>query len=267
MLKGRTPSELEDKRKKLKKIRRMLSSLAVMALLSLVGLVGYSVYVQYFFEPYPDVKLTPNDSTFWGGGVYKIEVPVDGGKVSCGTGFSIGPQLVLTNAHVVKKKDLIVKLCTDQAKESFRGQVIWVGDYKTNPLNDLAIINIGKPQERSNHYVLPLYRGSELADLEELVAFGFHLEHLNLSLMPGNVTSLSRPDKLIQHNAGINMGFSGGPLVSKKKRQVIGVVVAEEDRAEGGRVVTGIKLAIPIQAALANLPPAYRTYIGPQGKK
>ncbi len=260
MLKGRTPGELERKRKKLLKIKRALSLFAVLAGIGLLGLLGYSVYAQYIYDPYANLKIPPGYPTSWGGGVYRIQV-FEGEKVFHGTGFSIGPQLVITNAHVVKKKDTIVKLFTDSSKEVVRGQVIWVGEYSGSPLQDLAIINLGKTQERSGEYVLPLCRGADLADQEEVIALGFHMDHTNLSIQPGNITSLTRPDKLVQHSAAINMGFSGGPLISKKRKQVVGIVVAEEDRAVEGRVVTGIKLAIPVNAALANIPAMYLPHI------
>ena len=262
ILRARTPRELERKRNLLKKVNGVMTFFAILTIVGWLGILGYSIYAQFWYDPYSKSKVPVPLPRSWAGGVFKIEVS-EGGNVSYGTGFSIGPQLVITNGHVVKKQKIYVKLYTDQGKEIITGYVLWIGNYKRNVLEDIAIISIAKKRIRNQKQIFPLYRGDEIKKLDRLIALGFNSGHKNLSYVPGQVTSLTRQDRLIQHNAQINMGFSGSPLIATKNKQVIGIVVAEEDKTVGKqRLITGIKLAIPIKEVLGNIPANYGPHIG-----
>jgi len=260
-IRARTLTEVKTKQKLLLSLIRAMTLLMIVVLIGWMGILGASLYTQFYHEPYGRASVPGQIPRSWAGGVFRIEVVKKGLKTNYGTGFCIGRQLVVTNAHVVGKAGITVRLYTDAKKESMAGKVLWVGNYKNNPRMDIAVINLGKKGKRLKKQVVET-TNKPLKPGDAILALGFNLGRENMSYLKGYVTSLSRTDKLIQHDASVNMGCSGGPLISSNLKKVVGIIVAEEDAVMGKRVVTGTKLAIPIRDVIKNIPSKYRAYIG-----
>jgi len=232
----------------------------IAVLISWIGILGASLYSQFYYDPYESAKVPGQIPRSWAGGVFRIEVP-HGKKANYGTGFCIGRQLVISNAHVVGKAGITVRLFTDAQKEHIAGKVLWIGKYKKNSHMDIAVISLGSKFKRMGKQVFEL-SSKPIKPGEAVLAMGFNLGRPNLSYLRGHITSLTRPDRLIQYDASVNMGCSGGPLISSRLKKVVGVIVGEIDYAKDNRVVSGTKLAIPIGEVLKSIPQKYKAYIG-----
>ncbi|WP_051663413.1 S1C family serine protease [Alicyclobacillus macrosporangiidus] len=165
-----------------------------------------------------------------------------------GTGFLIDANGdIATNEHVVSgKKQVSVKL----GGQTYTGQVVG-----TDPMDDLAVVRISPPPG-----VRPLSLGSAkgLQPGEPVVAIGNPFQLTN-SVSAGIVSGLNRSmptesgrlmSGLIQIDAALNPGNSGGPLLDARG-QVIGINTAIESPVAG---FVGIGFAIPIDRFVALLP-------------
>lgn len=149
-----------------------------------------------------------------------------------GSGFAIGSNTVVTNAHVIgNQNDIIVK--------AYSGQEYNAAIYLFNEALDIAILSV------DNAEFIPL----EIGDCEnikvgdDIYAIGAP-RSLEYTLTKGIISSKSRIigfNKYIQIDAAINSGNSGGPLLNNAG-QVIGVNSMKISDAEG------IGLAIPISS-------------------
>lgn len=155
---------------------------------------------------------------------------------SLGTGFVIrNDGLILTNAHVVDKADVIkVKFQNDETEHVAK---LIGSDAKT----DVALIKITTKNKLSS---LKLGDSSKLQVGEWVAAFGNPYGHSN-TITKGIVSALDRDSgglnlfPFIQTDASINPGNSGGPLVNMKG-EVVGMNTAIDARAQG------IGFSIPI---------------------
>lgn len=155
---------------------------------------------------------------------------------SLGTGFVIRKDgLILTNAHVVNKADVIkVKFQNDDTEHEAK---LIGSDTKT----DIALIKISTKNQLS---ALNLGDSSKLQVGEWVAAFGNPYGHSN-TITKGIVSALDRDSgglnlfPFIQTDASINPGNSGGPLVNMKG-EVVGINTAIDARAQG------IGFSIPI---------------------
>lgn len=129
----------------------------------------------------------------------------------------------------------------------------------TDPENDIAVLT----PERTPEVIVPavLGGGSQVGD--EAFAVGHPLGYFG-SLTSGVISGLERTVKgrggktlngLIQFDAAVNPGNSGGPLLNRGG-QVIGIVTAIADPSRDGYFI-GIGFAVPIGTAggAANAPP------------
>ncbi|WP_420446022.1 S1C family serine protease [Candidatus Poriferisodalis sp.] len=171
-----------------------------------------------------------------------VKVATDEGEAA-GSGFIVTPQgRIVTNEHVIKDAITVdVRL--------FGGELVPARVMATDPTRDLAVLQI----ERDG---LPTVRlgstdGVEVGD--EVIAIGNALDIIGEpTVTSGIVSGLNRyivfEDgkrlvRLIQTDAAINLGNSGGPLVNAAG-EVIGV-----NTAIAGRLAEGIGYAISIDHA------------------
>jgi serine protease Do len=197
-------------------------------------------------------------NTFWGP---QLRV-----EQSMGSGFIVDSKgYILTNSHVIgdgKYKNITVSLI-DGSKEV--GQVLW---YDTTL--DLAVVKINKTG-------LP---AAELGDSDKLlvgepaVAIGNPMTlDLERTVTQGIISGLNRSivfddgtviEPLIQTDASINSGNSGGPLFNAKG-QVIGINTAKMMSAEGLGFAIPINTAKPIVEQIINDGSFTTVYVGITG--
>jgi S1-C subfamily serine protease len=168
-------------------------------------------------------------------------------SASIGSGFIIDADgLILTNSHVVYgRRAITVSLDS--------GEVIKAELVGADPILDLAVLRIQAPDRGLP--VAKLGDSSKVEVGEEILAIGNPLG-LGQTLTVGVVSGINRilPAApmgvrlpMIQTDATINLGNSGGPLVNRCG-EVIGVNTAILGEAQN------IAFAVPINAANAVLP-------------
>jgi len=165
-----------------------------------------------------------------------------------GSGFVFDADgLVLTNSHVVFGTQSISVTLDNGA--IVRGKLMGA-----DPIFDLAVVRIPKPDE-STLPVLQLGDSDRLRPGEEVVAIGNPLG-LDQTVTRGIVSGLNRMlpetplsslEPLIQTDAPINPGSSGGPLLNRCG-EVIGINTAIIPDAQN------IGFAVPVNLARAVLP-------------
>jgi len=175
---------------------------------------------------------------------YRRRVPVQ----SLGSGFLIHPAgYIVTNDHVVRRAQKITVNFAD--KSQLPAKVI-----STDPSHDLAVLKVEAPVGRSLPY-LRLGRSDDLMVGETVIAIGNPLGYSH-SVTRGIVSALDRKLEfregvayggLIQTDAPINPGSSGGPLLSIRG-ELIGINTAIRADAQN------IGFAIPVDSLMTVLP-------------
>lgn len=175
------------------------------------------------------------------GGVYPDSLGVRV-KSSLGSGVIVDPSgYILTNYHVIEGGSSIQVSLFSAGKKTYAARVI-----KEDPTRDLAVLKI----DSSEPFAFAALGNSDLIEVADTVlAIGspFGLEQtVTKGIISDNKRSLiiegkEYPD-LIQTDAAINRGNSGGPLINVKG-EVIGINTAIY--APTG-VFTGLGFAIPI---------------------
>lgn len=161
-----------------------------------------------------------------------------------GSGFIVSSDgLIITSRHVVGDTDAKYKVLTND-KKSYDVEKIY-----RDPLNDLAILKINA----NNLKALPLGDSKVLKLGQLAVAIGTPLGEFTNTVTVGIISGLGRGitagspfegyveklDNVIQTDAAVNPGNSGGPLLNSKG-QVIGVNVAIASEGQN------IGFAIPV---------------------
>jgi putative serine protease PepD len=184
------------------------------------------------------------------GGSSAVGRTVEGGTAAAesatGTGTIVNADgTVLTALHVVRGATAIQVTFADGTRSAAKVAT-------TEPADDIATLTVAKLPA----VVVPAVLGGGTAVGDDVVAIGNQLG-LRYSTTAGVVSGLDRsvgqgrtPDLsgLIQFDAAVNPGSSGGPLINTRGA-VIGVVVALANPTDAGTFV-GVGFAVPIGAAL-----------------
>lgn len=173
-----------------------------------------------------------------------------------GTGFIVGPGLILTSEHVVR---------------GGHRATLWINEapyaaavLRADPERDLALLTTRDVSLSIK--ALPLASAATTAPGEPLLILGCHpvlqggrAPRVRQSLIPARFRGLVRPggalagpDGAIELEANIEHGNSGGPVIRLRDGAVIGVVRARNAPLADGRSRTA--WAIPIETARSLLP-------------
>jgi len=186
------------------------------------------------------VGTIPGQNTFFG---------VTGDQTVSGSGVFISNEgYIITNNHVVegtKEVSIILSDGTDQ-------KATVVG---TDPYSDVAVLKT----DGTVPAVATLGNSDELNPGESVIAIGSPLGNFKNTVTVGVVSATGRSidtgngyqiENLIQTDAAINHGNSGGPLVDLAG-EVIGINTLVVRNTNSGDVAEGLGFAIPVNTAQA----------------
>jgi len=166
---------------------------------------------------------------------------------SAGSGFILTKDgYIATNYHVVEKADT-VKVTLYNGDEYEARYIGGDSEY------DLAVIKV----DAENLQPVTLGDSDTLNVGDHVLAIGNPLGELTFSMSGGMVSSVDRainvdgtPFNMIQTDASINSGNSGGPLFNSYG-EVVGIVSAKYSSSGGGASVEGLGFAIPMNDVFA----------------
>ena len=163
--------------------------------------------------------------------------------VSAGSGFIITADgYVVTNFHVIEGANAVSVILVDGRK--FAARVVGY-----DSTNDIAVLKI----EAAGLNPVTLGSSNDLIVGDQVVAIGNPLGSLTSTLTVGYVSAKERSVStdgthinMIQTDAAINSGNSGGPLFNMRG-EVIGITTAKySGQSSSGATIEGIGFAIPI---------------------
>jgi len=219
------------------------------AVVSIIISKDVPIFEQYYTNPFNN--MPPEWQQFFGP-FFQFQVPQyrqkgsEKQEVGGGSGFIISSNgLILTNKHVVSDKDASYTVYLNTG-EKYEAKVL-----SLDPIDDIALIKI----EAQNLPTLSLGDSDGIKIGQTVIAIGNALGEFRNTVSVGVVSGLSRSitagdssgnaetiDNVIQTDAAINLGNSGGPLINLKG-EVIGINTAIASGAEN------IGFAIPINRA------------------
>jgi S1-C subfamily serine protease len=141
-----------------------------------------------------------------------------------GSGFVVSKGLIITSYHVIENAKEI-KIINKDGLSTY-GELVAI-----NPYNDLALIaaNIDLPS-------LPLSHDYKVGELVLAIGNPLGMESVTLGIISGSGrlirSPIGNPVYVIQTDAAVNPGNSGGPLVNMRG-EVVGVVTAMIPYAQG----------------------------------
>ncbi len=214
------------------------------SVVSIVISKNMPIYEQQWINPFGD------------GSGFDIQIPqyVQNGtkyqQIGAGSGFIVSTDgLVLTNKHVVSEKD------ADYTVVASDGQKYTAKVLAQDPVQDLAVLRISNANGKT-FSPLKLGDSSGIKIGQTAIAIGNALGEFSNTVSVGVVSGLGRTisasdqtgslnetlDDIIQTDAAINSGNSGGPLLNLKG-EVIGINTAMAQGAEN------VAFAIPVNYA------------------
>ena len=172
-----------------------------------------------------------------------------GDQTVSGTGFFITENgYILTNHHVVEGTREVNIILSDGTQQT----ASFVG---SDPYSDIAVLKT----EGSVPAVAPLGYSDALDPGESVIAIGSPLGDFKNTVTVGVISATGRfidtgrgyrIENLIQTDAAINQGNSGGPLVNLAG-EVIGVNTLVVRESPTGNVAEGLGFAVPVNTAQA----------------
>jgi len=161
------------------------------------------------------------------------------GSTGVGSAFLLSRDgLAITNYHVIRKQHSLLAKFRD-------GSIGAVRVVRTDSLADLALLEIACP---TDCFTIDLYRGiPSLGD--DVYAIGTPVsEQFSHSVTKGIVSGVRQQgaERLLQTDAALNRGNSGGPLVEARSARAVGIV-SRKLMIDG---VEGIGFAIVLDDAL-----------------
>ena len=215
------------------------------------------IFEEYYADPFSDFDIFFDDPFL------DIKVPqyrqkgTEEREIGGGTGFIISEDgMILTNKHVVQDEEADYTILTNDGKK-YPAKVL-----ARDPIEDLAILKIDKEKmitEQGDFYEqsFPMIKIGDSSDLQigqTVIAIGNALGEFRNTISVGVISGLGRTitasgegmvetlEDVIQTDAAINKGNSGGPLLDIKG-EVIGINVAMAEQAQS------IGFSIPINKA------------------
>lgn len=229
------------------------------AVVSVVATKDVPVIERFFVDPFGD---DPFFRQFFGDGGSGFRIPqfrqrgTQTQEVSAGSGFIVSADgMILTNKHVVADTEANYTVLMNDGRK-MPAKVL-----ARDPLQDLAVLKI----TGSGFISLKLGDSSKVKIGQTAVAIGNALGEFRNTVSVGVVSGLHRSivalgapggpenlQELIQTDAAVNPGNSGGPLLNIRG-EVIGINTAMAQGAEN------ISFAIPIDKAKRDLEDVKRT--------
>ena len=224
------------------------------SVVSIIITKNLPVYEQQWVNPFQDF-----------GSPFDIQIPqyvqkgTEKKEVGAGSGFIVSADgLVLTNKHVVIDEQADYTVLTNDGQR-YSAKVLAI-----DPVQDLAVIKISRPsgiplvagQTEQTFPAIALGDSDGIQIGQGAIAIGNALGQFSNTVSVGVISGLGRTisasnqmgsfsetlDNIIQTDAAINSGNSGGPLINLKG-EVVGINTAMAQGAES------IGFAIPINIA------------------
>jgi serine protease Do len=237
------------------------------SVVSIVISKNLPVYEQQWVNPFGD---NSNNNSFGDlSPFFNFQVPQQVQKgtqyqeVGAGSGFIVSADgLVLTNKHVVSDDKADYTVLTNDGQK-YKAKVLAL-----DPVQDLAVIKIQLDDKQAGKTFKPVILGdsSGIQIGQTAIAIGNALGQFSNTVSVGVVSGLQRTisasdqvgsfsetlEGIIQTDAAINAGNSGGPLLNLKG-EVIGINTAMAQGAQG------IGFAIPINMAKRDIDQVAKT--------
>ena len=157
-------------------------------------------------------------------------------EAGSGSGFFLSPDIIITNEHVVAGHSTVTVRSHDGVERS--GRVVM-----RQPSVDLATVKLSQPIPQQ---ALPVGRLTDVRVGREVLAIGSPLGIEN-TVTRGIVSGIRRVGTvtLLQTDAAVNPGNSGGPLLNRQG-EVVGITTLKLSRAEQMSFAVAIEHALPL---------------------
>lgn len=203
-------------------------------------LANPAVVTVYNLQTVPEEGILPGDDE-------ESDSNEDPQAVGTGSGWIYsGDGYVVTNAHVVEGSESVVV-------QFFDGTTAEADVVGVDEVQDVAVLQLSLDGGQDVPGVLAIGDSTALRPGEEVVAIGSPLGEYANSVTTGTIGGLNRSlateiggslDNLLQHNADISSGNSGGPLLNMQG-EFIGMNVAKIDSSRQQNVsISGLNFAI-----------------------